>query len=189
MQPTVVDNFISKQSAKDLHAFLRSKVQVNPMGLLSKQLYPFEQFINDPDATFYFDVKLIVEAIQREFGFPEDQISINRVLYQVLREGEELGYHTDAYGGVDGYGVIGYSALLYLTDDYDGGEINFPDHNLKIKPKANSFITFPSNEHYLHEVLKNSADRYSSTLWFNIEGTTYRGNINEIEGTSKTVEY
>ena len=49
MQPTVVDNFISEQAAKELHAFLRSKAEVNPMGLLSKQLYPFEQFANDPD--------------------------------------------------------------------------------------------------------------------------------------------
>ena len=82
-----------------------------------------------------------------------------------------------------------FATIYYINDDYEGGEINFPWHDLKVKPKANSFITFPSNEHYLHEVLKNSADRYSSTLWFNIEGTSYRGNINEIEGTARTVEY
>lgn len=82
-----------------------------------------------------------------------------------------------------------FAVIYYINDNYEGGEINFPWHDLKIKPKANSFITFPSNEHYLHEVLKNSADRYSSTLWFNIEGTPYRGNINEVEGTSKTVQY
>lgn len=82
-----------------------------------------------------------------------------------------------------------FAVIYYINDNYDGGEINFPWHNLTVKPKANSFILFPSNEHYLHEVLKNSADRYSSTLWFNIEGTSYRGNINDIEGTAKTVQY
>jgi hypothetical protein len=82
-----------------------------------------------------------------------------------------------------------FAVIYYINDNYEGGEINFPWHNLKVKPKANSFILFPSNEHYLHEVLTNSADRYSSTLWFNIEGTPYRGNINDIEGTAKTVQY
>lgn len=82
-----------------------------------------------------------------------------------------------------------FAVIYYINDNYDGGEINFPWHNLTIKPKANSFVLFPSNEHYLHEVLINSADRYSSPLWFNIEGTSYRGNINEIEGTARTVQY
>ena len=54
------------------------------------------------------------------------------------------------------------SVLLYLNDDYEGGEINFPWHELKVKPKANSFITFPSNSDYWHEVLENTGkERYS----------------------------
>lgn len=82
-----------------------------------------------------------------------------------------------------------FAVIYYINDDYTGGEINFPWHELKIKPKANSFITFPSNQHYLHEVLPNSTNRYSSTLWFNFQGTSYRGDINEKEGTAKTVQY
>lgn len=73
-----------------------------------------------------------------------------------------------------------FAVIYYINDDYDGGEINFPEFNLKIKPNANSFILFPSNENYVHEVLKNiGKERYSSTLWFNFEGSPYRGNINE----------
>ncbi|MEY3311955.1 MAG: hypothetical protein RL348_1298 [Bacteroidota bacterium] len=80
-----------------------------------------------------------------------------------------------------------FAIIYYINDDYIGGEINFPWHDLKIKPKANSFVTFPSNQHYLHEVLKNTGERYSSTLWFNFEGSTYRGNINEYESTENTI--
>lgn len=82
-----------------------------------------------------------------------------------------------------------FAVIYYINDDYAGGEINFPWHNLTIKPKANSFITFPSNKDYLHEVLHNVGNRYSSTLWFNFEGSTYRGNINQTEGTAETVKY
>jgi predicted 2-oxoglutarate/Fe(II)-dependent dioxygenase YbiX len=44
-----------------------------------------------------------------------------------------------------------------LNDDYEGGEINFPRFNLKIKPEKNSLILFPSNYVYNHsaEPVKN----------------------------------
>ena len=172
MQPTVIDNFISKELAKDINIFLRSKVEINPMGVLSKQLHPFHQFINDPDRDKYFFIKSIIESIRAQFGFTEDKISINRVLYQVLREGEELGYHTDAYGGVDGYGVIGYSALLYLTDDYEGGEILFYDDNTpsSYKPELGTLIYFKGDENYPHQVNKIiSGERANIILFFDVK--------------------
>jgi hypothetical protein len=172
MQPTVVDQFISEELAKDLHSFLRAKTTVNPMGLLSKQLYPFEQFNYDPDVEVYSTIQSIVHLIQNQFGFPDNQISINRVLYQVLREGEELGYHTDAYGGVDGYGVIGYSALLYLTDDYDGGEICFYDGNdpTAYKPSAGTLVYFKGDENYPHSVNKVlGGERANIILFFDVK--------------------
>jgi hypothetical protein len=172
MQPTVVDNFIQESLAEELNVFLRSKASVNPMGLLSKQLYPFEQFNYDPDIEIYSIIKSIVTRIQKQFGFPDDQISINRVLYQVLKEGDELGYHTDAYGGVDGYGVIGYSALLYLTNDYDGGEICFYDGNTPTayKPGLGTLVYFKGDEHHPHSVNKVlGGERGNIILFFDVK--------------------
>jgi len=66
------------------------------------------------------------------------------------------------------------ASVYYINDDYTGGEICFPDHNLKIKPKANSLIIFPGNENYLHEVLKIvDGDRYSSAMWLQFTGSTF----------------
>lgn len=66
------------------------------------------------------------------------------------------------------------ASIYYINEDYSGGEINFPDHNLKIKPKSNSLIIFPGNENYLHEVLEIiEGDRYSSTVWFQFTGSTF----------------
>lgn len=42
------------------------------------------------------------------------------------------------------------SVLIYLNDDYDGGEIEFVNFNIKIKPKAGTLIFFPSNYPYKH---------------------------------------
>jgi Rps23 Pro-64 3,4-dihydroxylase Tpa1-like proline 4-hydroxylase len=66
------------------------------------------------------------------------------------------------------------ASVYYINDDYAGGEIEFPDHKLKIKPKANSLIIFPGNENYVHkvhEIVDN--DRYSSAMWFQFAGSTF----------------
>lgn len=42
------------------------------------------------------------------------------------------------------------SVVYYLNDDYEGGELYFSRLGLKIKPKANSMIVFPSNYVYNH---------------------------------------
>jgi hypothetical protein len=66
-----------------------------------------------------------------------------------------------------------FAVIYYINDDYDGGEINFMDHNLKIKPRSNSFVTFPSNADYWHEVLENTGkERYSATQWFKYLGSS-----------------
>lgn len=171
MQPTVINDFISKGLAHELNLFLRPKAAVNPMGVLSKQLYPFEFSFDQKEQEMYSQIKTIVESIQDQFGFPKEKILINRVLYQVLREGEELGYHTDAYGGVDGYGVIGYSALLYLTNDYNGGEILFYDDNTPTayKPELGTLIYFKGDENHPHSVNKIiDGERANIILFFDV---------------------
>jgi hypothetical protein len=66
------------------------------------------------------------------------------------------------------------ASVYYINDDYTGGEIDFPDHNLTIKPKANSLIIFPGNENYVHGVNKIiDNDRYSSAMWFQFTGSTF----------------
>jgi hypothetical protein len=66
------------------------------------------------------------------------------------------------------------ASVYYINDDYAGGEINFPSHDLKIKPEANSLIIFPGNENYLHEVLEIvDKPRYSSAMWFQFTGSSF----------------
>lgn len=45
--------------------------------------------------------------------------------------------------------TMDWTALIYLSDDYDGGELLFVDKDITIKPKAGSIIFFPCTE--LHE--------------------------------------
>jgi hypothetical protein len=44
-----------------------------------------------------------------------------------------------------------YGAVIYLNEDFDGGEVYYPSLDLKIKPKARSIIVHPAGLD--HEVL------------------------------------
>lgn len=60
-----------------------------------------------------------------------------------------------------------FGCVLYLNEDYEGGNIYFPNQNLSIKPKANTLVFFPGNREYLHGVNPvTSGIRYTlSTFW------------------------
>jgi len=59
------------------------------------------------------------------------------------------------------------TCILYLNDDYDGGELTFNFFNKTIKPKSGQVITFPSNWRYLHKVSTiTSGERYAIVIWF-----------------------
>jgi len=80
--------------------------------------------------------------------FRIDQEIKNTEPYGLLRysSGEHYGFHYD--GGTGSKRSI--SVLIYLNDNYEGGEIEFPNFKLKIKPKAGTLILFPSNYAYGH---------------------------------------
>lgn len=47
-----------------------------------------------------------------------------------------------------------YSCVLYINDDYEGGEIGFPLQNKIFKPKPGTLLTYPSDLRYCHYVKK-----------------------------------
>ncbi len=66
------------------------------------------------------------------------------------------------------------SALLYLNDDYEGGNIRFPHAGIDIKPEAGSIMFFPSNFVYVHEVdAVTSGTRYSLPNWYHNRTNAY----------------
>jgi hypothetical protein len=59
------------------------------------------------------------------------------------------------------------SSVMYLNDDYEGGEMIFQNSGISIKPEAGSIIYFPSNFLYVHEVAEiKSGTRYSMPHWY-----------------------
>ena len=65
--------------------------------------------------------------------------------------GKTMGYHVDSYGDADPEPTI--SVVLYLNDNYEGGELHFREFDITIKPKPYTLVIFPSKEPYYHSSL------------------------------------
>jgi Rps23 Pro-64 3,4-dihydroxylase Tpa1-like proline 4-hydroxylase len=77
-------------------------------------------------------------------------------------EGGYLPAHSD-----HGVSSRNLSTVMYLNDNYEGGEIEFKHSNVRIKPDAGSVIFFPSNFLYVHEVYPiTKGSRYSLPHWY-----------------------
>lgn len=72
------------------------------------------------------------------------------------RTGGSMGPHVDKFTE-NPLNTMDWTALVYLNDDYEGGEILFDDINLEVKPSAGSVIFFPCLEkHSVKEITKGN---------------------------------
>jgi hypothetical protein len=76
-------------------------------------------------------------------------LNLDQVTIKAWNQGQSKGPH---FEGQDGNTDLAFSLVTYINDDYEGGEISFPNHNVAVKPKAGSLIMFPSQQPFIHEV-------------------------------------
>jgi len=67
---------------------------------------------------------------------------------QRMQEGIQLKAHTDQ----DTDPSIRYATIIYINDNYNGGELFFTNKDIEIKPKAGSLIVFPGTNEFNHGV-------------------------------------
>lgn len=88
--------------------------------------------------------------------------------FEMLRyqEGQKFELHCDTIlGRQDGLRQL--TGLVYLNDDYTGGETHFPRQGLKFKGTAGDLLLFPSSFCYPHESLPvTEGTKYAIVTWF-----------------------
>lgn len=97
-------------------------------------------------------LKVLQEAIFPELknyveDFTHDSVVMDTFALVKYTEGQFFSEHSD---GVENFGRA-LSIVIYLNDDYEGGELYFRNQNLTLKPVAKSMVMFPSTEEFLHE--------------------------------------
>ena len=91
-------------------------------------------------------INKIVRSYKRDFNIRDNILDEEN--YSLLRYNPGQYYREHYDGPTESARAV--SVLIYLNDDYLGGEIEFINFNEKLKPKAGTVILFPSNYAYRH---------------------------------------
>ena len=100
----------------------------------------------------------------KEINNLDHDIYTCKMVFCLWNPGSHAGPHIDNHYG---YEFLKYSTVIYLNNDFEGGEIYFPNLGFIHSPKENEMITFPSvGNEYIHGVQPIlSGKRYSIALW------------------------
>lgn len=110
------------------------------------------------DSFFNVDAKPTSPAIVRWFPGQLQMPHADKELH----EGDNAGKPND----FPWYDIAG---LFYLNDDYEGGELYFPNQDIQFKPKKASAYFFPGDMNYIHGVTKiESGIRYVIPFFWTI---------------------
>lgn len=69
----------------------------------------------------------------------------------------------------EGMGDWDLSVVMYFNDDFEGGELVFPQHDTKITPAPGRIVIYPGDDAYLHYVDHVTAGvRWACPLFFTV---------------------
>ena len=170
--PKIHKNFLSKETCqKFVHYIEQNDLWENngdgDWNSRSINLFSMNEEIREE----MLDVRIQVKkTIQEDFNFTQD---IYADIFQFVRwlEGNALYPHADAEnpdGSPHPFPYRNFAAVLYLNDNYDGGQIYFPTlDNFRPEIEVGTLAIFPGTVEYLHGVTKiTSGTRYTIAGFF-----------------------
>jgi predicted 2-oxoglutarate/Fe(II)-dependent dioxygenase YbiX len=87
---------------------------------------------------------------------------------QMPHADKELHTGPDA-GKPNDFPYYDLAGLFYINDDYEGGELYFPNQGIQFKPKAGAAYFFPGDKNYIHGVTEiKSGIRYTVPFFWTI---------------------
>jgi hypothetical protein len=126
--------------------------------------------IEDANYNIALDIteQLVGNAEYYMYNLYQKEHSFKSLCFQLMVEGGKNGLHIDTFA--DQY-LYDTSAILYLNDEYEGGEINFPLQQTTVKPDTGSLLIFFGDKDMPHEVFEvTSGKRYNLVCFFEPKG-------------------
>ena len=131
-----------------------------------------------------FDKKagdIILESNIRCGQFIKSEYKLSSEIYpdliQIIRwfPGMSQPPHSDDMTDTDikGFSHRAFGSIIYLNNDYEGGQTYYPNFNFFIKPEPGMLAVHPGNPEHLHGVteVKNNTRYTIASFWtFNQEG-------------------
>lgn len=157
-----IDNFISDEDINIAMQLFETEPKESFKNI------PWVNILTPSDKTYAFIKKYSDKALDVHKEIHKIQIPIYtfEAFLTVWDEGHGTGVHADNHKGAE---MVQLTTVVYLNDDYKGGEIHFPDFDISIKPKKGQAITFPAftaDNPYMHGVNPIVGNnRYTLAMW------------------------
>lgn len=108
-----------------------------------------------------YHAKRVFEFVEARYPGPFSGFDMGKTHIARFEEGRGMHKHFDATKPND------IATLIYLNDNYSGGEVFFPDHGISIKPEPGDLVCFPDTPDFVHGVQPIvSGIRYTTPRWF-----------------------
>lgn len=115
-------------------------------------------------------MKPIVEKFFNVTAFPTKPALVRWTpgTFQTPHADKELHIGDDA-GKPNAFPWYDLAGLFYLNDDYEGGELFFPNQGVQFKPKKGGAYFFPGDMNYIHGITEiTSGERYTCPFFWTI---------------------
>jgi len=114
--------------------------------------------------------RLVTQNALTQFFTPSEPLYSDTAQVVRWHPGLALNAHVDNIepdGRPNGTPHRTYSSIIYLNDEYEGGETFFPGHGVRVKPERGLLIAFGAGPDYAHGVSKVTKGlRYTYAGWF-----------------------
>ena len=128
------------------------------LGLFGPEVHAIREatFPFDPDEKLYDMVDIAMIEFNNSYEL-RGNLTLNRCHVNIMHENAELAAHSDQDKNVT-TGIKSYIAGLFLTDNYEGGELTFPELGASIKPNKGDLVLFPGHctNHGVNKVTKGT---------------------------------
>lgn len=172
------DNFISEEDGEKIIAFFEDPEQPWSMSAFFES-YGMSIMPEDPLLEKYgLPTDYLGKLAERMQAAVEDahqrkvkSVSSHAQKWQVGAFAPFHSDNTDMEGNASAWERSKLVCLLYVNDDYTGGELSFRDHDITLKPKARQLVTFPGGINNVHEVkvVKGTTRHTIGAFWDHIE--------------------
>lgn len=186
----VYENFISADEAAAAIKVLDKQAETGKLAWTPISFYESYSSVlpqdNDPELeeagltpTFFSDIrKGFIDAVASIHGLDPNTIVQIGYHTQKWEPGAYARLHsdnTDEHGNTGPFERSRYAGFLYLNDDFQGGLLNFPAHNLTIEPKVGLLAVFAGGFKNMHEVtIITKGVRYTlGSFWDDREESAY----------------
>jgi hypothetical protein len=160
----IVDNFIDKEDAEILIKEQLNPSKINPYPDYYKSrfggtAFPYNNIVMD--ILKRYSIK--ANRLHQEFNGFVNPIYTFKAFGSVWMPGSKGGLHLDAQGPEP---WIEFSTVIYLNDDFEGGNIFFPNQNFIYTPKKYSAVFFPSaGSEYVHGITTLKSGQRHTALY------------------------